>query len=97
MFKSCLIYDMMLLPIGQVFMDKSQGILRDSTCGWTRFGHKRGNRFRSSLQECYEIADFILLEVTLQHALQSNAVAGLVAGHLSKLGIHGSQEKCLRD
>ena len=38
---------------------------------------------------------FILLEVTLQQALQSLAMAGLVAGHLNELGTPGSQGKVL--
>jgi len=43
-------------------------------------GHKkRGNR---KVPVPHRNQVFILLEVTLQQTLQSNAVAGLIAGHL---------------
>ena len=57
--------------------------------------NKRGNRFRSSLPECYEIADFFLLEVTLQQAFQTTAVSGLVAGHLMDGVVDGIQAVAL--
>ena len=43
--------------------------------------NKRGNRFRSSLSESYDIALLISLEVTLQQAFQTAAVTSLVASH----------------
>ena len=55
---------------------------------WTTKG---GNRFRSSLPECYEIADLLLLKVTLQQAFQTAAVTGLVAGHLMDGVVDGIQ------